>query len=139
MKLDDLKKAAAKAQQDLQLAEGNAAELQRRAKAVKAKTEQARLQHKRFRKEAKQAKKLALAADEQAREQRRAWEKAQKRVSKALKKLAKTKAVGAKKAAKPAAKKLPPNTGKTQKPAAASQSAPIVPGAERPTPAGPAV
>ena len=139
MKLKDLKKAVAKAQHDLQLAELKAVELQRSAKAAKAKTEQARLQHKRVRKAAKQARKLAQAAEEQAREQRRAWEKAQKRLSKALKKLAKTKAVGAKKAAKPAAKKVPPDSPKTQKLAVASQSGPTAPGAEKPTPAGPAV
>jgi hypothetical protein len=124
MKLNELKKAAAKAQQDLQLAEHKAAELQRSAKAAKAKTDQARIEHKRVRKAAKQAKKLVLAAEEQAREQHRAWEKAHRRLSKALKKLAKTKAVGAKMATEAAAKKLPPNTRKTQKPPVAGQSPP---------------
>ena len=46
MKLNDLQKAAAKAQQELQLAERKVAELQRAAKAAKAKTEQVRLQFK---------------------------------------------------------------------------------------------
>jgi hypothetical protein len=82
---------------------------------------------------------LAVATEEQARERRRAWEKAQKRVSKALKKLAKTKAVGAKKAAQPPAKKLPPNTRKTQKSAVANQSPPSAPGAGKATSAGPTV
>ena len=139
MKLNDLEKAAAKAQQDFQLAERKAAELQRSAKAAKAKTEQARIEHKRIRKAAKQAKKLALAAEEQAREQRRAWEKAQKRLSKALKKLAKTKLIGAKKGAELVAKKLLPNARKPQKPAVAGQSPPATPGAQRPTPLSPTV
>ena len=99
MKLNDLKKAAAKARQDLQVAERKVAELQRNAKAAKAKAEQARLEHKRVRKAAKQAKKLALAAEEQARERYRVWEKAQKRLAKALKKLAKAKGGGTKKPA----------------------------------------
>ena len=85
MKLNDLKKAAAKARQDLQVAERKVAELQRNAKAAKTKAEQARLDYKRVRKAAKQARKLALAAEEQAGERCRVWEKAQKRLAKALK------------------------------------------------------
>ena len=142
MKLNDLKKAAARAQQELQLAESKVADLQRTVKAAKANTEQVRLQFKGMRKAAKQAKKLVLAAEEQARERCRVWEKAQKRLAKALKKLVKAKGGGTKKPAlaaaapgkaappKPAAKKPSPIPPKTQKPAVASQSPPAAPGAE---------
>ena len=102
MKLNDLKKAAAKAQEGLRLAETEAAELQRNAKTTKAIAEQARLEYKRVRKAAKQAKRLALAADEDTREQRRVWEKAQKRLAKATKKLAKAKGRAPKQLAKAA-------------------------------------
>ena len=91
MKLNDLKQAGAKALRDLQLAEAQAVELQRKAKAAKALAEQARAKHKQARKPAKQAKHLALAAKDQARDQRRKSDKAQKRLTKALKKLAKDK------------------------------------------------
>ena len=67
MKLNEFKKAAATAQQDLQLAERKAADLQRNAKAAKSKSEQARSEFKRARKSAKQAKKLAAAAEDHAR------------------------------------------------------------------------
>ena len=87
MKLHDLKKAAAQAQQDFHLAERKAGELQGKAKAAKAKSEQTRLDHKRARKAAKQAKKLASAAEEQAREHARVLGKVQKLLSKALKKV----------------------------------------------------
>ena len=87
MKLNDLKKAAARTHQDLQLAERKAADFQRKANAAKAKTEQTRLEFKRARKSAKQLRKLASAAEDQACEQRRVLEKAQKRLAKALKKL----------------------------------------------------
>ena len=99
MKLNDLKKAGAKAYRELQLAERKAEELQRKAMAAKALAEQARLKHKRARKAAKQAKHLALAAEEQVRDQLRAWEKAQKRLGKALKKAAKSKTGKAKRPA----------------------------------------
>ena len=133
MKLNDLKQAAAVARQDHEIAEGKAAELQVSAKADKAKAEQARLEYKRVRKAAKQAKKLALAAEEQARKCCRAWEKAQKGLAKALKKLAKAKGEGKKKPAlaapvpgpdaapKPVAEKQAASTSKTRKPAADSQ------------------
>jgi hypothetical protein len=107
MKLNDLKKAAAKAQQDLQLAERKAGDLQRKAKAAKAKSEQTRLEHKGARKSAKQAKKLALAAEDQAREQRWVLEKVQKRLAKTLKKLGQGKA---KQKAKPARRR--PRSGR---------------------------
>ena len=128
MKLDDLKKAEAKAQQGLQLAEAKAAELQRKAKAAKAMAEQARVKHKQTRKAAKQAKRLALAAEEYAGDQLRVWEKAQKCLAKALKKAAKAKAGQSKrpaptsaarrnaKPAKPAAQKPPVVTPTTQTP-----------------------
>jgi hypothetical protein len=87
MKLNDLKKAAARAYEELQLAEGAAADLQRKAKADKARSEKTRLDHKRARKSAKLSKKLALKSEEQVREQRRVLQKAQKRLAKALKKL----------------------------------------------------
>src|ERR1035441_6620676 len=87
MKLNDLKQAAAKAQQDLQLTERKVADLQRTAKAAKARSEHTRLEHKRARKAAKQAKKLASAAEEQAREQRRVLKKVHRRLAKALKKV----------------------------------------------------
>ena len=92
MKLNELKKVAAQARQNLQLAESRNMELQRKAKAAKALAEQARMKHKHARKAAKQAKQLALAAKERARDQLRTCEKAQKRLAKALKKLAKDKA-----------------------------------------------
>jgi hypothetical protein len=84
MKLNQLKKAAAKAQQALQLTERQVAELRRQAKAAKAQAEKVRLQQKRLRKAAKEAKKQALEVDERAAEQRRVLEKAQKRLAKAL-------------------------------------------------------
>jgi hypothetical protein len=91
MKLNDLKKAAASAQEKLQLAQRAAADLQGKAKADKARSEQTRVEHKRARKSAKLSKKLALKAEEQVREQRRILEKAQKRLAKALKKVGKGK------------------------------------------------
>jgi hypothetical protein len=87
MKLNDLKKAAARAQQDLQTAERKAVDLQRKAKAAKARSEQVRLEQKRARKSAKQAKKLAAAAEDQALAQALVLKKVQKRLAKALKKL----------------------------------------------------
>jgi hypothetical protein len=89
MKLNDLRNAAAKADQELHIAKRRAKDLQAKAKAGKAALQQARLNHKRARKAAKQTKSLALAAKEQARDRLRIWEKAQKRLAKALKKLAK--------------------------------------------------
>lgn len=154
MKQNDLKKAAAKAQEGLRLAETEAAELHRNAKTTKAIAEQARLEHKRARKAAKQAKRLAQAADEHARGQRRAWEKAQKRLAKAMKKLAKAKGRAPKqvaKAAKAAEAPLKPGSStmmaRAQMPAApkapaasvGSQSPPVTPGAETTNPASPAV
>jgi hypothetical protein len=123
MKLNDLKMAAAKAQQDLQFAEKDGAELARKSKEAKAKTEQPRLQHKRLKKAAKQAKKLARAAEERRREQRRAWEKAQKRLNKALRSSAKTKTARPGKAAKAAGKGVPPAPVKTQNEEGESESA----------------
>lgn len=147
MKLNDLQKAAAKAQQDLQLAERKVTELLRNAKSAKAKSEQARLQYKHVRKVAKQAKKLALAAEEEARERSRVWEKTQKRLAKALKKQAKAKGKATKKPAstaaragkgrprEPVAKQPPPISPKTQKPAVASQASWVSPGVAAPPPA----
>jgi hypothetical protein len=103
MKLNDLQKAGAKAHRALQIAKAKAAELQRKAKTAKAIAEQARLEHKHARKAAKQTKRLALAAEEDARGQFRVWEKAQKRLAKALKKLAKAKTGKAKRSASTAA------------------------------------
>ena len=103
MKLDDLKKAGAKAHQELRLAERKAQELQRKFTAAKALAEQARLKHKHSRKAAKQAKRLALAAEEHVRDNLRAWEKAQKRLAKATKKAAKAKAGNTKRSAPAAA------------------------------------
>ena len=149
MNLNGLKQAAAKAQQAFRIAELKVADLQRTFKAAKAKTEQARLEHKRVRKAAKQAKKLTLAAEDQARERRRICEKAQKRLAKSLKKLAKVKGGGAKKtpkavaaplkpaSARQAAKtKLPPIPRKTP---VVSQSPPTAPGAVTGPPASPTV
>ena len=134
MKLNDLKKAAASAQEELQLAERAAAALQRRTKADKARSEQTRLEHKRARKSAKLSKKLALKAEEQVREQRRILEKAQKRLAKALKKVGKGKAKPQGKAArqssvtrpsahpKPALKQHSVLSPKSQKPTDGSRS-----------------
>jgi predicted nucleic acid-binding Zn-ribbon protein len=97
MKLDELKKALAKAQEGLRVAEHDLADLQRKAKAAKAKSEHARLEHKRARKSAKQAKKLVLEAEDRAGQQCRVLAKAQKRLVKALKKAEKAKAVKMKK------------------------------------------
>ena len=88
MKLNDLKKAVAKARQDRQLAERQAVALRHTAKAAKAKAEQARLEQKLLRKVAKEAKKLALDAEGRACDRCQALEKAQKRLAKALKKSA---------------------------------------------------
>jgi hypothetical protein len=154
MKLNDLKKAAAKAQQGLRLAEAKAAELQRNAKTAKSVAEQARLEHKRARKVAKQAKVLALAAEEHEREQFRVWEKTQKRLAKAMKKLAKAKGRAPKKlaeAAKAAEAPLKPGSSKMMAmeqmraaltaPAASigSQSPPAIPGAGTTNPTSPTV
>ena len=99
MKLDDLKKTGAKAHQELRLAERKAQELQSKFTAAKALAEQARLKHKHSRKAAKQAKRLALAAEEHVRDKLRASEKAQKRLAKATKKAAKAKTGKAKRSA----------------------------------------
>lgn len=134
MKLNDLKKAAASAEAELQLAERAAADLQRKAKADKARSEQTRLDHKRARKSAKLSKKLALKAEERVREQRCILEKAQKRLAKALKKVGKEKGKQRSKPVrepalahpsahpKPAAKKQPAIAPKTQKPLASGRS-----------------
>jgi len=133
MKLNDLKKAAAKAQQDLHLAARKAADLRQKAQAAKARSEQTRLEHKRARKAAKQAKKSAAAAEEQARDYCRVFEKAQKRLAKAVKKLGqgKTKQKGkparlpavarASAPAKPAPKKQAAMVPKPHKTAAGSR------------------
>jgi hypothetical protein len=133
MNLNDLKKAAARAQQDLQLAERKAADLQNAVKTAKAIAEQVRQEHKRLRKAAKQAKKRALAAEEQASKQRRLCEKAQKRLAKALKKLAKTKGGRAKKTAKTAAAFTKPASPKPKP----NKRPPILPETQKPLPAGP--
>ena len=108
MKLNDLKKAATRFQEKLRIAERKAADLQRKAKAAKAGSEQTRLEHKRARKAAKQSKKLASAAEDQAREQRRVLEKARKRLAKALKKLAQRKGKQKSKPARSSAVARPP-------------------------------
>jgi len=139
MKLNDLKQAVAKAQQDLQTVEGKAADLRRKAKAAKANTEQTRLEYKCARKAAKQAKKLASAAEDQSREQCQVLEKAQKRLAKALKKLDQGKAKQKGKPARPAVAARPPApskqtattqsaiTPKPQNPSAAAGGVPAPP------------
>lgn len=93
MKIDDLQKAVAKAQQELQLSRGKALELQAKAKLAKVDAEKSKLAYKKARKAAKQAKKLAVQSEEKAREQTRLLEKAQKRLAKAVKKASKSKAL----------------------------------------------
>jgi hypothetical protein len=136
MKLNDLKKAATKAQQDLQVSEQRAAELLRGFKAAKAKTEQARLDYRRLRKAGKLAKKLALEAEEKMCGQRRVWEKAQKRLAKAEKKLAKAQKGKSTKAARPAprpqpAKTSPPATNVQPSPSTSDEkAAPVAPASQ---------
>ena len=140
MKLNDLKKAAAKAQQDLQFVELKVAELQQKAKVAKAKSEQTRLMHKSARKSAKQAKKLASTAEDQARDKSRALEKSRKRLTKALKKLGQGKSKPKGKPAKPSAvahpsapsrrapKKQPAVTPTPPRPSAGRQTLSAAPG-----------
>jgi chromosome segregation ATPase len=116
MKLDDLRKAAAKADHELQRAESRAKELKAKARAAKAALQKARLDHKLSRKTAKQARNLAQAADDQVRDQLRVWEKAQKRLGKALKKLAQVKASKVRKPAQAAAARLPRRTARLSSP-----------------------
>jgi hypothetical protein len=123
MKLNDLKKAAAKARQDLQFAERKAGDLQRKAKAAKAKSEQTRLEHKRARKSAKQAKK-----------QTRVLEKVQKRLAKALKKVGQGKG---KQKSKPARPPAPPKQVPKKHPAIAPKTQMTAAG--RPAPSAAAV
>ena len=130
MKLHDLKKEAARAQQELELLGLKMKACLQSAKQAKAAAEDARLRFKQLRKSAKQAKKLALAADERVREQRRVCEKAQKRLTKALRKAAKHKHKARTKAAvKPGspgntstAVKTPSATPQEQKPSVAARS-----------------
>jgi len=141
MKLNDLKKAGAKAQQDLRLAEAKTAELKRKAKAAKAMAAQVWLEYKRVRKAAKQAKRLASEAEEQVRDQLRACEKTQKRLVKAIKKLGKAKSGASKKGTKAAKTAVaPPNLGSPK--LAASKHPPVdsrqaAPAAEAGNPASP--
>ena len=103
MKLSDLKNAVAKAQQELELVKRKAVELQLRAKTTRARADHAWLVQERARKAAKQAKKLAVAAEDQACEQCSLLTKAQKRLAKAMKKVGRAEAASKKKSDQPAA------------------------------------
>ena len=119
MKLADLRKAAAKADQQLQRSESRAKELKAKARAAKAALQQARLHHKHSRKTAKQARNRAQAAEDRVRDHLRVWETAQKRLGKALKKLAKAKASKTRKPARAVAATRPHRTaglGSTMRP-----------------------
>jgi hypothetical protein len=117
MKLDDLRKEAAEAQEALRAAEHGLADLQRKARAAKTKAEQTRIQHKHARKAAKQAKKLVGKAEEYAVEQLRVLTKAQRRLVKALKKAEKGKIKKPTRAASAVLPKAsPPKLGSKKRP-----------------------
>jgi len=92
MRLNDLKKGAAKARQDFQRAEREAEEPQRKFEAARLVAEQALLRHEEAQERAEQVRCLALAAEDRVGDRLRIWEKAQKRLAQALKKVSRAKA-----------------------------------------------
>ena len=95
MRLDGLKRAAAKARGRVGRAEAKAEKLQRNFSLAKAVLEQAQSKYVHARKAADRARRMALAAEARVSRQIRAWERAEKRLAKGAKKAGAIKATGA--------------------------------------------
>ena len=119
MKIQELHKAVASAQQEFSAAERKAVVARLGAKAAKATAEKSRLQHRRARKASKHAKKLAVEAESLAQDLAGILAKAQKRLAKALKKMGPVKVVRKAKSIRLSRKLVPSAAGKVAAPKAA--------------------